>query len=227
MAKWMDSTDTTRNGQTKITTTVLAMEGTEAGAKMGVEGGRPHNGHKRDHQRPGDTPPMTHEVEVYRDQNLFHLVEATTISRNRTIDRISTVSHKAMNSIINQKTSTTMATRKSTTVGMSMMSFRRGSRKVGRQRSTTTVLLTTTTTVTEVPNTYPVILSKTEEAHTSGASLHAAIEIIKFLDSPKRRDQGSNKVNPLQPGLQSLSMRNPVSRPKRDRRLRLVDQNAS
>ena len=190
MAKWMDSTDTTRNGQTKTTTTIMAMEGTEAGAKTGVEGGCPHNGHKGDQQRQGDTPPMTHEVEVYRDQNLLHLVEATTISRKRTIDRISTVSHKAMNSIINQKTSTTIAPRKSTTVGMNMMNFLFGSRKIGRHRRTTTVLPTTTVRVSEVLDICLVVFSKTEEAHTTGSSLHAAIETINLLDSPKRQDQG-------------------------------------
>ena len=227
MAKWMNPTDTMRNGHTKTMTPVIAMEGTDAGAKTGVEGGRPHNGHKGDQQRQGATPPMTHEVEVYRDQNLLHLVEATTIIRNRTIDRISTVSHKAMNNIINQKTSTTMAPRKSTTVGMRMMNFRFGSRQIGCQRSTTTVLPTTTARVTEIPNTCLVILSKTEEVPMTGSSLHAAIEIINLLDSSKRQDRGSDKVNPRQPGLQSISIRNPVSRPKRDRRLRLVYQNAS
>ena len=227
MAKWMNPTDTMRSGHTKTMTTVMAMEGTEAGAKTGVEGGRPHNGHKGDQQRQGDTPSMTHEVEVYRDQNLLHLVEATTISRNRIIDRMSMVSHKAMNSIINQKTSTTMAPRKSTTVGMRMMNFRFGSREIGRQRSTTTVLQTTTARVTEIPNTCLVILSKNEEAHMTGSPLHAVIGIINLLDSPKRQDQGSNIVSPRQPGLQSLSIRNPVSWPKRDSRLRLVYQNVS
>lgn len=41
-------TDMTRTGKIKATPTMAAVGGTEAGAKIGVEGGRPRNGHRAD-----------------------------------------------------------------------------------------------------------------------------------------------------------------------------------
>ena len=41
-------TDMTRTGKIKATSTMAEVDATEAGAKLGVEGGRPRNGHRAD-----------------------------------------------------------------------------------------------------------------------------------------------------------------------------------
>lgn len=198
---------------------MAAIGGTEAGGNTVVEGGRLRNAHRGDQD---NTLAMILGVEAYRIQDLHHLVEVTTTSRTRITNQTSILSYKIMNSIINLKECTTMAHMNMIKVRMSMMSFLLKPRTMGDQCSITTVLLTATTGLFKIPNTMVDILSKTEEDHTTEGPLRAIIETIDLLDSQKRQHLDSTRTSPTSSGLRTLSTRNPVSRPKRDRELSRV-----
>lgn len=97
-----------------------------------------------------------------------------------------------------------------------MMSFLSRLGTIGRQPSTTIDFLIAPTGLTKILTTVLNIPKRTGEVHTIGLSLQALMETIDLLDGRKRQHRGSTRTSPTPSDPKTLSIRNPVSRPKSD-----------